>query len=522
MPSRPRRRVLLRVVAALALTLAAPLGDRPVQSHSGGDAVALVRVRITSDADLAALAGFDLAEARHGDHVDVVAWPGDLARLRSAGLRFSTAVEDLRALTESAGYRRLADYERELADLAARFPAHVRLVTGPYPTFEGRRVTGVEIGDDVEADDGRPVAMLLGLHHAREWPSGELTMDFARELAEGHGTDPQITELLRRVRVILVPVVNPDGFHHARQSAVDREVLGVVAGGQGAYWRKNRRATTVGDQGVATYGVDPNRNYGQHWGSGSPALGTTSSNPLDQSYQGRAPFSEPESANVRHWILSRPVVAFVTNHTYSNLVLWPWGWTRAPSPDAAAFERLGAEFAALNRYQAIQSSALYPTTGTTEDWAYATAGVLGFTFEHGTSFHPDHDGFYPPLYAINRAPFRHLLEAAADTARHAVVTGQVVAGGEGRQARLRLRRSGSLQLAPGNPSGLDEITETVDLTMTTDPDGRFSWHVNPSTRPLAPNTESYELTVALPDGRIRTLPVTVSRGGVAALGAVSF
>jgi hypothetical protein len=435
-----------------------------------------------------------------------------------------TAVTDLRSTTETAGYRRLADYEAELRDLAARFPGHVRLVEGPHKTFEGRTVLGVEIGDAVAADDGRPTAMMLGLHHAREWPSGEMTMDFARELAQGHGTDPKITGLLQRVRVLLVPVVNPDGFNHSREAVdpVNREFMGVVGGGQGAYWRKNRRALEIGEVGAATHGVDPNRNYGQRWGSGGPALGSTSSNPFDQTYQGKAPFSEPESANVRQWILTRPVVAFVTNHTYSNLVLWPWGWSRNPSPEAALLERVGKEFARLNDYEPMQSSHLYRTTGTTEDWAYATAGVLGFTFEHGQAFHPDHARSYPPLYDKNRAAFRHLLEVAADEANHAVITGNVVDAGQGVPATLRLVRTGALELDPKNPSGVREITDVVDLTMTTDAGGGFRWHVNGSTPPLADEPGAYQLTVTLDDGRTRTLPVTVGRGEVAPLGPIAF
>jgi hypothetical protein len=522
---RPLRRLAAVCALASSLALAGPLGGRPLQSSdTGGGALSLVRVRVTSDADLAKLNSFDLAEARHGDRIDVVAWPGDLPRLRATGLPFEVTVSDLRSTTGPSGYRHLSDYEAELYDLAARFPDHVRLVEGAQRTFEGRTVLGVEIGDDVAADDGRPVAMLLGLHHAREWPSGEMTLDFAKELAEQFGSDPEITDLLRRVKLLAVPVVNPDGFHHSRESVgpVDPEFMGVVGGGQGSYWRKNRRALELGEVGVATHGVDPNRNYGQQWGSGGPLMGSTSSNPFDQTYQGKAPFSEPESANVRQWILTRGVTAFVTNHTYSNLVLWPWGWTRNDTPESDLLERIGEEYAAFNDYKPMQSSHLYRTTGTTEDWAYATAGVLGFTFEHGRAFHPEHERNYPPLYDKNRGAFRHLLRVAADEANHAVITGRVVDAGQGVPARLRLVRTGSLELDPGNPSGLREITDVIDIGMTTGPDGGFRWHVNPSTPPLVTEDAAYQLTVTLRDGRTRTLPVSVGRGESAGLGDITF
>ena len=37
--------------------------------------------------------------------------------------------------------------------------------------------------------DGRPAFLLMGAHHAREWPSAEHTLEFAYELVKGceHG-----------------------------------------------------------------------------------------------------------------------------------------------------------------------------------------------------------------------------------------------------------------------------------------------------------------------------------------------
>ena len=87
---------------------------------------------------------------------------------------------------------------------------------------------------------------MLGVHHAREWPSGELSMEFAFDLAQQFGKDARITALLKRARVIVVPIVNPDGFNASRESPNDPQdpttsaALGVP--GIGAYRRKNCRA----------------------------------------------------------------------------------------------------------------------------------------------------------------------------------------------------------------------------------------------------------------------------------------
>jgi hypothetical protein len=193
-------------VAAPSLASAAPPLPRatsavaPPAAAAGG--VALVGVTVDSPDDFARLEHFDLAEARHGDEIHVVAWPGDIARLRAQGFRVRVLVPDLTALDDAiraedeaaaaraadagprTSYRRLADYEAEMAALAEAHPTLVRLVAGEVPTAEGRTVKAIEIASNVTREDGRPTAVITGLHHAREWPSGEITMDFGHELVD--------------------------------------------------------------------------------------------------------------------------------------------------------------------------------------------------------------------------------------------------------------------------------------------------------------------------------------------------
>ena len=92
-------------------------------------------------------------------------------------------------------YRQLADYETEMKALADKNPGFVRLFTLPYKTFEGREVKGIEITENVAGNDGKPVFLNMGVHHAREWPAGELTMEWAYELINGYkANDPRATD----------------------------------------------------------------------------------------------------------------------------------------------------------------------------------------------------------------------------------------------------------------------------------------------------------------------------------------
>ena len=62
-------------------------------------------------------------------------------------------------------------------------------------------------------------------------------------------------------------------------------------------------------------------------------------------------------------------------HSYSELVLWPWGDTNQPAPNGPALQTLGRKFAFFNGYAPQQSIGLYPTDGTTDDFAYGELGV---------------------------------------------------------------------------------------------------------------------------------------------------
>ena len=242
--------------------------------------------------------GLDLTE--HGDKnsVEVVAHgQGDLKKLTDAGFTYSVRIADLEARSRdnrakddkfaaanpktqlpsgSNQYRHLADYEAEMKGLAARYPDLVKELTLNNRTVDGRSVHGIEISQNVQAKDGKPIFLMLGVHHAREWPSSEHTIEFAYDLLNNYGTSERTTTLVNTTRTIVVPIVNPDGFNISREaqhsglsasfSLLDYEMK-----------RKNCRISAdTPDQYVGGVcaenpagrlrGTDPNRNYGGLWG----------------------------------------------------------------------------------------------------------------------------------------------------------------------------------------------------------------------------------------------------------------
>jgi Zinc carboxypeptidase len=512
--------------------------------------------------------GLDLTEHGDANSVEVVLHGrADARALRRAGFRYSVRIADLAARTRRNhrvdvrharaaaasglpsgrdGYRRLPDYDLELKTLAMRYPSLARPVTLNHRSLLGRDVNGLEISTGAQnTADGKPVFLIMGVHHAREWPSSEHTIEFAYDLLRSYGGDARTTRLLQQTRTIVVPVVNPDGFNISREAALigdfslfDYEMKRKNCRVSASTPRKYAGGTCDDNKAGRLRGTDPNRNYGGLWGGSGASV-----NWSDDTFRGDAPFSEPEVRNVRELVSARQVTNLITNHTYSNLVLRPPGVADFGFPlEEPAYRALGASLAAHNGYSNDPGFGLYDTTGATEDWSFWSTGGLAFTFEIGPDeFHPpyatgveaEYLGLAPAAGAGrggNREAYYTMLEATADASLHSVIEGAAPAG-----STLRLTKSFQTATSPvwaddfGNSIG-DPLQFTDTLSSELKPSGpTFAWHVNPSTRPLvagrhgrdatAPPQARIDLanppgvpaenTIYPPDGPVEEIPFTV-------------
>ena len=65
------------------------------------------------------------------------------------------------------------------------------------------------------------------------------------------------------------------------------------------------------------------------------------------------------------------MTTFITNHTFSNLLLRPPGLqAQGPPPDEKDYKAFGASMAKENGYTNQKGYELYDTTGGAEDWTY--------------------------------------------------------------------------------------------------------------------------------------------------------
>lgn len=319
-------------------------------------------------------------------------------------------------------YMNVTEVESAITALGAAYPGLCDVIALPNATHEGRSSQALRIA--VGPLDNRPAMLFIGGQHAREWGSCEICINFATDLMEAYdlGTGlsyggqsysaAEVAVILEDTQVFVYPLVNPDGRHHSQTSF--------------AMWRKNRNPVNA---------VDLNRNYDFLWDFNTAFSPTSyvsvSDDPTSDVYHGTAPFSEPETQNVR-WILDTyPQVRwFIDIHSYSRLLYTNWGddenqsttpsqnflnpthdGVRGVSSDAYAeyipYGDLGAANCLVSQMQSTlqavrgesyttgQSYNLYPTSGTATDYPYSrhfadptTTKTLGFLIEWGTEFQP--------------------------------------------------------------------------------------------------------------------------------------
>ncbi|KFO55406.1 Carboxypeptidase A1 [Corvus brachyrhynchos] len=212
----------------------------------------------------------------------------------------------------------------------------------------------------------RPAIWLDTGIHSREWITQATGVWTANKIAEEYGQDRSVTAILDSMDIFLEIVTNPDGFAFTHSS--------------NRLWRKTRSINA----GSRCVGVDPNRN----WDAGFGEAGA-SGNSCSETYHGPYPNSEPEVKSIVDFVKSHGnIKAFVSIHSYSQLLLYPYGYTETPVPDqqelhevsAKAVAALSSLYGTKYKYGSIITT-IYRASGGTIDWTYNQGIKYSFTFE---------------------------------------------------------------------------------------------------------------------------------------------
>ncbi len=384
------------VSASVALFGAAPADADPSIAANTPAEYEVLDVRSVAQRNAIARTGAGINDIEHSV-AHVTATASEVRALRRAGFTVQAELTTLAFPPADAAYHDYAETIAEINAAVAAYPAIAsRRVIGK--SYQGRDIVAVKISDNVATDEAEPEVLYDANHHAREHMTAEMALYLLRQYTTGYASDTRVRNIVNSRELWIVPMVNPDGVEYD------------IATGSYRSWRKNRQPNT----GSSYVGTDPNRNYGYRWG----CCGGSSGSPSSETYRGPAAFSAPETRAIRDFVNSRVVggvqqiKAAIDFHSYSELVLWPFGHTTAntgtgmTADQANTFATFGRQMASTNGYTPQQSSDLYITDGDSLDWLWGTHKIFAYTFE----LYPRSSsggGFYPPASVITRETSRN-------------------------------------------------------------------------------------------------------------------
>ena len=366
---------MFRIVLAFSLTVLA------LTAHAGEEQPYWMKVTAHDKFDRTKIAETGVSLEVYGDDfVMVLGTAAQADRLLKMGVlvsKFPATHQFLDFPKWDSNFHNYDELKSELLALAASHPG-ITALDSIGTSVEGRDLLRLRISKDLSNASQLPAMLLTGGHHAREHVSVEVPLMFAQRLLSlYYSGDAQAIRLIESRDIQIVPLVNPDGAEWDIQRGVYR------------VWRKNRTPNSDG-----SYGVDLNRNYSQGWNNVEGASG----DPGNETFRGRSAFSEPETQAVKKWIdATTNATTLLSLHTYSELILYPWGSSYDPianARDLQVFKTMSKTMSQWNRYTPMQASNLYAVSGELCDWAYDAHKLFAFTFEMDPSSFVN-DGFYP-------------------------------------------------------------------------------------------------------------------------------
>jgi len=365
--------------------------------------------------------GYDIAAQRRasgGVEIDLVLTDGQRDRLSGQGLRLGLkrnrdgkTVTQLAAEQAAAGYKVWRSFDQrdgirdELYQIAQRNQRIVKLEVVGH-SLQGREIIALKVTKDAArvADGSRPAVLYSALQHAREWIAVEVARRDLHYFVDNYGKNAEVTNLVDTRELWFLVVANPDGY----QYTFDTERL----------WRKNLRDNDGDGLITSADGVDPNRNFNEHWGyedeGSSPQFAS-------ETFRGSAPASEPETVAMQS-LLGRIGFEFQVNyHSYGQLLLYTFGWqVQTPSTDDPIYVALSGTDSnpAIPGFNPGVGADLYTTNGETNDYAHAVTRTLSWTPELGEGV--PGDGFvYPDDEALIQQEFLNNLPFVLDVAKSA-------------------------------------------------------------------------------------------------------
>ncbi len=335
------------------------------------------------------VAGVDL----NSKTVDLIVSEAQVKTLRTQGFNIIETKSKVSMTKPDNQYQTPEKVIALLKKYEATYP-HLAKVYSAGKSMEGRDIAVIKLTSNVSQNNpAKPRIFFNGMHHAREVMSVEVPIDTINVLLTQYGHDAKVTHWLDSYEVWVMPMFNVDGNN--------------VVWTKESMWRKNTHGG---------YGVDINRNYPYAWNS----CNGSSSYQGAQDYHGESAGSEVETKVMMNLVkLIHPVFS-ISYHSYSEIVIYPYGCEGQHVPNREVVEGIGSEMAALivNDNQSGHYTAgtapelLYSVDGGDIDWFYHEAQVIPYVIEvnsSGQGFQPSYSKWRESTVARVRPAWQLLL-----------------------------------------------------------------------------------------------------------------
>ncbi|MDQ5814716.1 MAG: zinc carboxypeptidase [Actinomycetota bacterium] len=367
--------------------------------------------------------GFDITgqrTTREGTKVDLILTRQQRAELQQRGIdtkltrvKGGKTVKQFAAAQAANGFEVWRSYDepggfRDQMYAAARQNPQIAKLVTLGTTIQGREILALKLtqGARGQADGSRPAVLYSSTQHAREWIAAEHNRRLMNHFINGWRADNKdIKNLLKSTELWFVLVANPDGY----QYTFDVERL----------WRKNLRDNDGDGEITIVDGVDPNRNYPNHFKYDEEGSSSIMSS---QTYRGPSPVSEAETQAMKG-LLDRIGFEFQVNyHSAGEWLLYAEGWqVSTPTADDPIYYALSGNLdtpAIPGYHPGLSSDVLYVTNGETTDYAHGGTGALAWTPELSEGC-PGCGFVFPDSDALVQAEFERNLPFAMSVAKSA-------------------------------------------------------------------------------------------------------
>lgn len=203
----------------------------------------------------------------------------------------------------------------------------------------------------------KPTSLFIAGLHPRELAPVEMLLKLINELVGKYGKDQYITNLVDTREIHIVPMVNVDGR--------------IMVENGNSWQRENAN------------GVDLNRDFECKYLPNLP--------PDRMLFNIKANSIQPETKAIQDLYKVQKINLFMDVHSYGEMFFWPVGYSTKDIPEVAAFKNVYTNsFKKINYEGGTSAQILYPTVGTSDDYAYIIHHTFGLGMEVGKSFRPNY------------------------------------------------------------------------------------------------------------------------------------